>query len=198
MINIIMFYFFAAVLVAGAIVVITARNSVKSALALILCFVACSGLWILIHAEFLALILILVYVGAVMVLFLFVVMMLNIELSQVKEGFTKYFPVALLVAILVALQLIYVVKASLLGYHINLLPRTADYNNTAQLGYQLYTKYALTFEIAAVLLLVAMISAVTLTYRGTTTRRTQSVSKQVKVNKATRLQVIKSADAKLI
>ena len=103
MVNVSFFYFFSALLLGSALLVITSRNAGKSALALILAFVSCSGLWILIHAEFLALILILVYVGAVMVLFLFVVMMLNINLSQLKEGFAKQLPIAVLVSVVVFL-----------------------------------------------------------------------------------------------
>ena len=198
MINLSIFYFFSALLLGSALLVITSRNAVKSALALILSFVSCSGLWILIHAEFLALILILVYVGAVMVLFLFVVMMLNINLSQLKEGFAKQLPIAVLVSVVIAVQLIYVFKANMLGAKAELLQPGVNYNNTAELGKHLYTEYALTFEIAAVLLLVAMIAAVTLTYRGAKRRRIQSIRQQIKAHKSSRLEVIDSADKRLI
>lgn len=198
MVNVSVFYFFAALLLGSALLVITSRNAVKSALALILAFVSCSGLWILIHAEFLALILILVYVGAVMVLFLFVVMMLNLNLSQLKEGFAKQLPIAVLVSLVIAVQLIYVFKANVLGTHAQLLQPGSNYNNTAELGKLLYTEYALTFEIAAVLLLVAMIAAVTLTHRGTKQRRVQKIGQQIKAHKSSRLEVIDSADKRLI
>lgn len=198
MVNVIVFYFFSFLLLVSAIIVISSRNAVKSSLALILDFVSCSALWLLIHAEFLALILILVYVGAVMVLFLFVVMMLNLNLGKIKERFVKQLPVAVFVSLVVVVQLIYVYKYHAANISSHFIVHGASYNNTAELGKYIYTEYALEFEMAAVLLLVAMVAAVTLTYRGAKQRRVQNIRKQVLVQKRNRVELIQSDDKRLL
>jgi len=185
------FYAFAALLITASLMVITARNPVRAVLFLVLAFVSCSGLWILLRAEFLGMILVLVYVGAVMVLFLFVVMMLNINTAELREGFTRYVPLAVIAALLIVGQLVWVfTEESQLNSHV--ARETAnDISNTAALGQVLYTEYVFAFEIAAVILLVAMIAAVSLTLRGSRNRKNQTVSNQVKVTKADRLKIIR-------
>jgi len=164
----IIFYVFAVILLAAAVMVITSKSPVHAVLFLVLAFVASSVLWILIEAEFLALVMIFVYVGAVMTLFLFVVMMINVDLSKLKEGFVRYLPVGLAaMAVLVALML-YVISPSHFGMIKTLIPvdHLADYSNTKELGDILYTRYVYAFEIAAVLLLVSIIAAISLAFRG--------------------------------
>jgi NADH-quinone oxidoreductase subunit J len=189
----IIFYFFAAILLGAASMVITSRNPVRAVLFLVLTFIAASGLWLLLEAEFLAIILVLVYVGAVMVLFLFVVMMLNMNTAPLKEGFTRYLPLGILIAVLFVGQIIW-----LLLENQNIIPELSalvrhgpDYNNTAELGLALYTHYLFPFEIAGVILLVAIVAAIALTFRGGKGLRKQDVSEQVKVTKADRLKIVK-------
>ncbi|OGA15614.1 MAG: NADH:ubiquinone oxidoreductase subunit J, partial [Betaproteobacteria bacterium RIFCSPLOWO2_02_FULL_65_20] len=157
----IVFYFFAAVLVFAALRVITARNPVVAALHLVLAFVTAAGIWLLLRAEFLAIALVLVYVGAVMVLFLFVVMMLDINLERLREGFWGNLPLALTVGGLMVVEMIVVLGGRYFG--METLPAPSDpgagYSNTKELGRILYTDYAYPFELAAVVLLVAIIAA---------------------------------------
>jgi NADH-quinone oxidoreductase subunit J len=188
----VIFYIFSAILIASALGVITARNPVYSALLLVLAFVTCAGLWLLLEAEFLAITLVLVYVGAVMVLFLFVVMMLDINLDRLREGFWKWFPFGALIALVMVAEIAMV----LMGKHFGLEqmptpePQAADYSNTKELGRLIYTEYVYAFELAAVLLLVAMIAAIALTLRHREDKRSPNPSKQVRVRKEDRLRVV--------
>lgn len=159
----IVFYAFAAVAVAVSVGVVVAKNSIYAALFLVLAFVASAGLWLLLHAEFLAIVLVLVYVGAVMVLFLFVLMMLDINFDSLKEGFWRYFPLALLVIALFTWELVRVFSDAEFAPMPE--PLGNDVDNTRMLGKVLYTHYVYAFELAAVILLVAIIAAVALTLR---------------------------------
>ncbi|MEE9493538.1 MAG: NADH-quinone oxidoreductase subunit J [Gammaproteobacteria bacterium] len=193
----IVFYLLAAILVFAATRVITSRNPVHSALHLVLAFFTCSGLWILLEAEFLAITLVLVYVGAVMVLFLFVVMMLDINTSPLQEGYMKYLPVGLLVAGLMVLEMYLVVRARNFGLDVVAapVPHAADYSNTRELGSVLYTQYVYPFEIAAVILLVAIIAAISLTMRKRPGTRHQDPSKQVLVKAKGRIRMANPSSA---
>ena len=192
MFELVVFYFFAAVLVFAGLMVITARNPVHSALFLVLAFFTCSGLWLLLEAEFLAITLVLVYVGAVMVLFLFVVMMLDINLAPLREGFARYLPIGVLIAFVIAVQIAMVVGPDTLGPENVPIPerQAADYSNTEALGRVLYTKYVYPFEIAAVILLVAIIAAIALTMRRRQTKA-QNPSDQVAVRREDRVRIVK-------
>jgi NADH-quinone oxidoreductase subunit J len=169
------------------------RNPVHAALHLVLAFFTCSGLWLLLEAEFLAITLVLVYVGAVMVLFLFVVMMLDINVAPVKEGFIKYLPVGLGVAGLMILEMYLVVRTKYFDAE-NMpapAPRGSDYSNTRELGSVLYTDYVYPFEIASVILLVAIIAAIALTMRKRPETKTQNPAEQVKVQAKDRVRIVK-------
>jgi NADH-quinone oxidoreductase subunit J len=180
-----LFYVFAAITVAAAGMVITRRNPVHAVLYMVLAFVASAGLWMLLEAEFLAIVLVLVYVGAVMVLFLFVVMMLDVEVATVKAQFIRYLPVGLLIAAVMAVEIFLVVGPSNFGLeHFPPPPaRGVDYSNTAELGTVLYTVYVYPFEIAAVILLVAIVAAIRLTLRRRPETKYQDPSRQVRVRK---------------
>lgn len=164
----IVFFGFAAALIFSAIMVIATRNPVRSALFLVLAFFAASGLWILVEVEFLGLILILVYVGAVMTLFLFVVMTLNIDREEKRQGFVRYLPYGLIIVFLLVALMVYVISPQHfgLGQQAHPIPHSADYSNVKVLGDVLYTQYAYPFELAGVLLLLAIIATITLTFRG--------------------------------
>lgn len=189
----IIFYVFAAVLVFAATMVITRKNPVHSALYLVLAFFTSSGIWLMAEAEFLAIVLVLVYVGAVMVLFLFVVMMLDIDVATLRAGMIKYLPVGLIVAIMMLVLLWMVVGPENFGLEKYAAParHAADYNNTAELGSLLYTVYMYPFEIAAVILLVAIIAAISLTMRRREGTKYQVPSEQVTVRKQDRLRIVK-------
>ncbi len=189
----ILFYAFAAILVASAGMVITVRNPVHAALFLVLAFFTSAALWMLLEAEFLAITLVLVYVGAVAVLFLFVVMMLDINVTPLREGFARYLPVGGIVALLTFGVMASVVGAKNFGVDVVPAPERlpADHNNTRMLGEQLYTTYVFAFEIAAVILLVAIVAAIALTLRRRPETKYQDVAKQVAVRRADRLQVVK-------
>jgi len=189
----IIFYAFSIILVIAASMVITVRNPVFAALALVLAFFTSAALWMLLEAEFLALTLVLVYVGAVMVLFLFVVMMLDINLTVLREGFAKYLPFGLVVAIIMLAQLAVVVGPERFGLDKFAGPaaRAADYNNTQALGRVLYTDFLYPFEIAAVILLVAIIAAIALTMRKRIKRQTMSPEQQVQVKRNERVRMVK-------
>jgi len=189
----IIFYLFSLALLLSAGGVVIARNTIHSALFLVLTFFTTSAIWLLLEAEFLAITLILVYVGAVMVLFLFVVMMLDVNLARLKEGFIKYLPVGVLVALVMAAEMIMVVGSSKFGTEMYPLPtpKAADYSNTKDLGSVLYTEYVLQFELAAVILLVAIIAAIALTMRRRPNTKYQTPGKQMMVKKADRLRVVK-------
>ena len=190
----VVFYVFAAILLFGALRVITARNPVHAALFLVLTFGTASVLWLLLEAEFLAIALILVYVGAVMVLFLFVVMMLDVNIAALREGFTRYAPLGLLVAALVVVEIGSVVWVKSLG---GAAPEAAasvaveGYSNTRALGELLYTKYLYPFELAAVLLLVAIVAAIALTMRHRVGMKAQDVAGQVAVRAKDRVRIVK-------
>jgi len=183
------FYFFAAVLIFAALRVITARNPVHAALFLVLAFFTSAGIWLLLQAEFLAIALVLVYVGAVMVLFLFVVMMLDINIERLREGFWRNLPAALVVGGLMAFEMI-----SVLAYRVYGMPRPNEkplsYSNTKELGRLIYTDYVYAFEIAAVVLLVAIIAAIALTLRQRKDARGQDPSEQVKARPADRVRLV--------
>jgi NADH-quinone oxidoreductase subunit J len=190
----VLFYLFAAILVLAALGVIIARNPVFSALALVLCFVTSAAIWLLIEAEFLAVVLVLVYVGAVMVLFLFVVMMLDIDLVELRQGFTRFAGLGALVALAVIVEIVGVVCArSRLGVDVSRggSPHPADFSNTLQLGRALYTHYAYPLELAAMVLLVAIVAAIVLTMRRRVGLKVQDVDAQVAVRRDERLRIIK-------
>ena len=188
----ILFYIFATILVASALGVITVRNPVYSALLLVLAFVTCAGLWLLLEAEFLAIALVLVYVGAVMVLFLFVVMMLDINLDQLREGFWKWFPFGAVIALIMVAEMSMVLMGKYFGLEEmpTSSPQDADYSNIRELGCLIYTEYVYAFELAAVLLLVAMVTAIALTLRHREDKKSPNPSKQVKVRKEDRICVV--------
>ena len=189
-----LFYVFSAILVIAAVGVIGARNPVYSALALVMCFVTSAAIWLLLEAEFLAVVLVLVYVGAVMVLFLFVVMMLDINLAELRQGFTRFAWLGWLTALAVIVEIVGVVwaKGALgIDVHRGAVPTPADYSNTLALGEVLYTRYAYPLELAAVLLLVAIIAAIALTMRQRTGHKQQDVEAQVAVRAAERLRIVK-------
>ncbi|MEW6354081.1 MAG: NADH-quinone oxidoreductase subunit J [Pseudomonadota bacterium] len=191
----IIFYFFAFVLVASGALVITVRNPVHAALFLVLAFFTSAAVWLLLEAEFLAITLVLVYVGAVMVLFLFVVMMLDINIAPLREGFARYLPVGGLVAALIALEMWLVVGPGQFGLRqvAPPTPHPADYSNTRELGSLLYTDYVYQFEIAAALLLVAIIAAIALTLRRRPQTKYQHPEQQVKVRRNERVRMVKMA-----
>jgi NADH-quinone oxidoreductase subunit J len=187
------FYFFSAILLFAGLRVITARNPVHAALYLVLAFFTAAGLWMTLEAEFLAITLVLVYVGAVMVLFLFVVMMLDINLDKLKEGFWDYLPLALPVAILLMLEMLVVLGGRFFGLDkvSAPAPHPADYSNTKELGRLLYTEYVYAFEIAAVILLVAIVAAIALTMRKRKDTKYIDPAKQVTVKRADRVRLVK-------
>ena len=187
------FYVFAAVLVFAATMVITRRNPVHSVLFLVLAFFNAAGLWMLLEAEFLAITLVLVYVGAVMVLFLFVVMMLDIEVAELRASFIKYMPIGILIGLLMIIELLLVVGPKHFGLDKYAAPARhgADYSNTRELGEMLYTNYLYPFEIAAVILLVAIVAAISLTLRRRPDTRYQDPATQVVVKKEDRLKIVK-------
>jgi len=188
------FYGFSATMLFAALMVILSRNSVHAVLFLVLAFVGASGLWMLTQAEFLALTLILVYVGAVMVLFLFVVMMLNMNLAPLKEGFVRYLPAGLLITVLLIGQLLWVfyrTPMDALGLG-KLQMQGPQYSNITQLGLDLYANYLYPFEVAGVILLVAIVAAIALTFRGPRHRRKQVISEQVATRAVDRLKILKN------
>jgi NADH-quinone oxidoreductase subunit J len=190
----ILFYVFGTILVASALGLIVARNPVYSALLLVLCFVTSAAIWLLLEAEFLAIVLVLVYVGAVMVLFLFVVMMLDIDLVELRAGFTRFAWLGWITALAVIFEIVGVVWArGGLGLDATKSPSSlpADYSNTLELGRVLYTKYVYPFELAAVLLLVAIVAAISLTLRSRAGHKVQDISKQVAVRAADRIRIVK-------
>lgn len=187
-----LFYLFAAVTVFAALRVVTARNPVHSTLFLVLAFFSAAGIWLLLRAEFLAITLVLVYIGAVMVLFLFVVMMVDINIDRMREGFWSNLPVAALVGALVVLELAAVLWSQFGRVGAADAPRLpADYNNTKALGKLIYTEYVYPFEIAAVLLLVAIVAAIALTLRRRTGVKGQNPSEQVRVRAKDRLRIVR-------
>jgi NADH-quinone oxidoreductase subunit J len=188
-----LFYVFAAILLFAAVMVVTRRNPVHSALFMVVAFFNSSALWLLAEAEFLAITLVLVYVGAVMVLFMFVVMMLDVNLAELRAGFIRNLPLGILVAAIMVVEMILVVGPGLFGLDHFPAPPPApmDFSNTRELGIALYTDYLYPFEIAAVILLVAIIAAIGLTMRRRPDTKYQDPARQVQVKASQRLRVIK-------
>jgi NADH-quinone oxidoreductase subunit J len=193
LISTLLFYAFAAVLVIAALGVVTSKNPVYSAFFLVLAFFQSALLWLLIDAEFLAIVLVLVYVGAVMVLFLFVVMMLDINLEQLRQGYTRYLPLGIIVAGVVVFEIVDVIWYRSQGLAIFTTPVShgPDYSNTKELGAVLYTEHVFAFEIASVLLLLAIVAAITLTMRRRPGLKVQNITEQVAVRSKDRLRVVK-------
>jgi NADH-quinone oxidoreductase subunit J len=194
----VLFYAFAAVLLVAALGVITSRNPVHAALFLVLAFVQSAVLWLLIEAEFLAIVLVLVYVGAVMVLFLFVVMMLDINVEELRKGYTRYLPLGAAVALIVALEIGHVIWFRSQGLQFLTAPQgmPADYSNTKELGAVLYTQHVYAFEIASVILLLAIVAAITLTMRKRPGHKVQDIAKQVAVRREDRVRIVKVESSK--
>ncbi len=190
MIEAILFYAFAAVLLVSGVLVITARNPVHSALFLVLAFATAAAIWMLLRAEFLALALMVVYVGAVMVLFLFVVMMLDINVERLREGFWKNLPLAIVVGGIMMAEMAAVLAGRTFGVAPWPVSRPADYSNTRELGRLIYTDYAFAFEVAAVVLLVAIVAAIALTLRRRKDSRAPDPSAQVRVRREDRVQLV--------
>jgi NADH-quinone oxidoreductase subunit J len=188
-----LFYVFAAFLVAAAVGVITTRNPVHAVLFLVLAFVQSAALWLLIEAEFLAIVLVLVYVGAVMVLFLFVVMMLDINVEKIREGFTRYLPLGIAVALTVVVEIGHVIwfRSQGLAFVTTPKPTPEGYSNTRDLGAVLYTQHVYAFEIASVILLLAIVAAITLTMRHRRGLKVQNIAKQVAVRREDRVRIVK-------
>lgn len=186
----VVFYLFTTITVLAAVGVVVARNPVHAALFLVLAFCSAAGVWMLLEAEFLAIALVLVYVGAVMVLFLFVVMMLDINLVQLREGFWRWFPFGAVIAGLMVFEMVWVLGSRQTADVTKAIVHAADYSNTKELGRLIYTQYVYPFEIAAVILLVAMVAAIALTLRRRPGVKSQNISEQVKARKADRLRIV--------
>jgi NADH-quinone oxidoreductase subunit J len=194
----ILFFIFATVLIGAALGVILSRNPVYSALLLVLCFFNSAVIWILLDAEFLGIVLVLVYVGAVMVLFLFVVMMLDVNLEQLRKEFVGYWPLTIAVAGFVVFAIINVIVVRHLGgADLQTAPAlAADYSNTRSLGVALFTRYAYPSQVAAVILLVASVAAIVLTLRQRKGGKPQDIAKQVAVRAKDRVRIVKMASEK--
>jgi NADH-quinone oxidoreductase subunit J len=195
-ISAIFFYLFAGVCIASAFMVIASKNPVHSVLYLILAFVNASGLFILLGAEFLAMILVIVYVGAVLVLFLFVVMMLDVDFAELRQGFLQYLPVGAFLGIILITELVLVVGTWVIGPDVQQAivtptPPIARMLNAEALGHVLYTRYVYFFQAAGVVLLVAMIGAIVLTLQHKPNVKRQSIASQVARSKATAIEVVK-------
>jgi len=190
----IVFYTFSFIMLGAAVAVISVRNAVYAALCLVLAFFSASAIWMLLEVEFLAIILVVVYVGAVMVLFLFVVMMLDINVEPLKEGFIKYMPAGIVVAVLMVAEFLLVIWAKgrfgEAAFPIP-APNPDGYSNTAAVGELLYSDYLLAFEVAGVILLVAIIAAVALTLRHRSGSHRQNPAMQVRVRKDERVRLVK-------
>ena len=189
----ILFYLFAAVLIGAALGVVFSRNPVHSIMFLVLAFFQSAMLWLMAEAEFLAIVLVLVYVGAVMVLFLFVVMMLDVTVESVSRQLTRYAPLATAIAFIMAFELVQLIwlRSSTDPAPGIFQPNPADYDNTKALGAVLYTEHVYAFEIAAVILLLAIVAAITLTMRKRPGLKVQNVAKQVAVRAKDRVRVVK-------
>lgn len=187
------FYLFATVLVVSALGVVTVRNPVHAVLLLVLAFFTSAAVWLLLEAEFLAITLVLVYVGAVMVLFLFVVMMLDINIAKMREGFARYLPVGALVGFVILVQMVLALGPEQFGIDrvADPVKHAAGYSNTEELGRLLYTEYVYPFELAAAILLIAIVAAIALTMRRRPDAKSQDISEQVKVKKADRIRIVR-------
>ncbi len=193
MLHSIVFYVFAAVMLFGALGVVFSRNPVHAVMFLVFTFFNAAILWLLAEAEFLAIVLVLVYVGAVMVLFLFVVMMLEVDVEAAKRGLTRYAPLGIGLALIMAVELINVIwlRSQMPAAESGFKPNPEGYSNTEALGAVLYTEYVYAFEIAAVILLLAIIAAITLTMRKRPGLKVQNIAKQVSVRAKDRIRVVK-------
>lgn len=193
----VVFYFFSALLLLAAVMVITARNPVHGVLFLVLAFFASAVLWMLLQAEFLSLALIFVYVGAVLTLFLFVVMMINIDLTPLREGFVRYLPFGIIVMVLLVSLMVFVIGPQHFGLsYATLALRPANYSNVQDLGNVLYTQYMYAFELAAVVLLVAIIAAISLAFRGRRNSKLQNIDAQIAADPKTRVRLVKMSAEK--
>ncbi len=193
----ILFYFFAAMVVTSAVMVITVRNPVQAALFLVLTFISSAAIWLMMEAEFLAIVLVLVYVGAVMVLFLFVVMMLDINIARLRAGFMRFLPFGIAVAALLAGMMIWLIQFKAGNSFVtktgtlNPPPAApASYSNVEELGSVLYTVYVYPFEIAAVILLVAIVAAIALTLRRRPSTKHQNPDQQIAVKRSDRIRMV--------
>jgi len=187
------FYVFSAIAIFSGLMVVVVRNPVHSVLFLVLTFFAMAGDWILLHAEFLALVLVLVYVGAVMTLFLFVVMMINIDLIGLRKGFVRYLPLAVVIVLLVMGLTLVVIDPDRFGLMQMPAPalKSESYNNLTNLGLLLYTDFAYPFEIAGMLLLTAIVAAICLAHRDPKNRKGQIPADQIAVKRADRIRILK-------
>ncbi len=193
------FYLFSAIMIFSAARVITVRNPVHAAMFLVLTFFTCAAIWLLLEAEFLAITLVLVYVGAVMVLFLFVVMMLDVNVAPLREGFVKYLPVGILVGVVMLVEMVFLITQRYFKAEQFPIPErgTAEaMSNTEMLGRLLYSEYLFQFEIAAIILLVAIVAAIALTMRRRPETKYQTPSQQVEVRKQDRLRVVQMPSEK--
>lgn len=188
----IVFYIFAIGVILSSLVVVSTRNPVKGVLFLVLCFVAMAGVWILLHAEFLALILVVVYVGAVMTLFLFVVMMLNIDVASIKQTLVRYFGVGLLIVFFIFLFIFMIVGPKHFGLLSYPVPQDSSsaLSNVQQLGLTLFNHYIYSFEVAGILLLTAMIASISLAFRGVQRRKNIRVDDQLAVRAQDRIKLV--------
>ena len=191
------FYFFASILLIAGVRVVTARNPVHAALFLVLAFFTAAALWLMLEAEFLAITLVLVYIGAVMVLFLFVVMMLDINIAELRKGFWGYLPMAATVGVMMAVEMVLVLGGRTFGMAVP-QGHPAGYSNTKELGRLLYTDYVYPFEIAAVILLVAIVAAIAITYRRRKDTKYQNPAEQVKVRREDRVRLVSMAAEKKV
>jgi NADH-quinone oxidoreductase subunit J len=189
----VIFYIFSSITLFAAFMVVTSRNPVKSALFLVLTFFSAAGIWLMLEAEFLAISLVLVYVGAVMVLFLFVVMMLDINVAKMRAGFGEFLPIGAFVAIVMILEMAIVLGNKVLSPEAMPAPARAaeGFSNTQALGQVLYSQYIYPFEIAALILLVAIVAAIALTMRKHKQNKYQEPSEQMQVRKQDRLRIVK-------
>ena len=196
--EVILFYTFAVMLVGAALGVILSRNPVYSVMSLVFAFINSAFLWMLIEAEFLALLLIVVYVGAVAVLFLFVVMMMDINIAEVQQGFTKYAPIGAILGVIVVIEMGLVMLSDdiKLKFAADVPAKAADYSNTEALGIEVYTNYIYPFELAAIILLVAIVVAITLTMRKRPGLKLQNINEQVAVKAEDRVRIVKMESEK--
>ena len=187
----ILFYVFSFFFVTSSLLMITSRNTAIAALFLILTFFSAASLWLLLEAEFLAITLILIYVGAVMVLFMFVIKMLDTDKSTLRAKFTRYLPLGILVSVIVIAQMVLVLNAGQFGIDVVGVPEKNDasYSNITAIAEQLYTLYVYPFELAAILLLIAIIAAITLVHRNESSRKTQNISEQINVQAKDRMRI---------
>ena len=191
MLETVFFYLFATMAVIGGLGVVLSRNTVHSVMSLIFCFFNAAGLFFMLDAEFLGIVLILVYVGAVMVLFLFVVMMLEVNAVKMKEGFLLYLPVGGVVALVLFIELVAAASSGVFAVKPAVGQMAQHVNNTVEIGKVLYTKYLLGFEVAAIILLVALVGAVVLTIRSRKDAKYQNISAQVNVRKEDRIRKVR-------